>query len=302
VGRFVTTPNLEVEETWDRSLEALRVGDALKRTVGIEADDALGMFLPVLEFEAPSGIALYHDQPRVTDRVNRGQYRGERVEAVTYVLQRAGEFALPELQIHWWNTRTGTLETELLEARTISVAESDQSEAVLVAPRRRELDWRGRLAGGLDWLRDHASPLLAAGFVLTVGLIALRRHGRAVLAGAQRRFRERRESESARFRALERETRSGNEAAVVRSYWSWRSQLQAELPDLGTLRLRAIAADCGFREVWGRFERARYGSGQAGDWDRSALRRSLGRFRAAIRAAALPRRDRPSLNPRGRVE
>ena len=181
VESFVTTPRLDVEETWDRALEELRVGDALKRTVRLTADQALGMLLPALDFEAPPGIALYRDQPRATDRVNRGQYRGERLEAATYVLQRTGEFTLPELRIHWWNTETGTLETETLEARTFEVAASDREEAVVIGPSRRETDWRGLLAGVRDWLRGHGGALLVAALAAALALAGLRRYGPARL-------------------------------------------------------------------------------------------------------------------------
>jgi hypothetical protein len=301
VERFVTTPKLAVEETWDRPLDALHVGDAVRRTVRLTADDSLGMLLPALGFEAPSGVALYRDQPRATDRVNRGQYRGERVEAATYVLQRAGEFVLPELQVHWWNTRTHALETEILAARTLEVAVSESAEALELPPVPHEVDWRALLGRALDGVRAHGVALLTTGIAVALAGAGLRRRGPAALARLRRTLRERRESEAARFRELDRDARRGDADAVVRSYWRWRTRLETDLPGLDPARLRATAEASGFRPVWARFERARYAAGDGG-WDRAALRRSLSAFRAALRATARP--DTPGaggLNPRGPV-
>jgi len=301
-GLFVTTPELTVKESWDRSLDDLRVGDALKRTLHVEADDALAMLLPVVEFEAPPGVALYRDQPRTTDRVNRGQYQGVRVDAVTYVLQRAGEFELPELQIHWWNTGAGRLEAVTLEARTLTVAASDLAEAELVAPSSGGQDGRALVATALAWLRDHVAVVSAALALAWLAFAGLRRRGPDWAVGIRRWQRARRDSEAAHFQALTRDVRRGDEAAIVHRYWQWRERLQQEWPALDPAHFRAVAESSGFREVWSRFEQARYASAPtvAQGPDSGALCNALSALRKALHtAAAGPARAARSLNPRG---
>jgi len=301
-GLFVTTPELTVDESWDRSLDDLRVGDALKRTLRVEADDALAMLLPAVEFEAPPGVALYRDQPRTNDRVNRGQYQGERVDAVTYVLQRSGEFQLPELQIHWWNTGAGRLETVTLEARTLTVAASDLAEAEIVARTSDGQKWRALVAKAVSWLRDHVAVVSGAVALGWLAFVGLRRRGPGWVAAIRRGQRARSESESAYFQALSRDVGRGDEAAIVQRYWQWRERLQDECPALDTSRFQAVADSCGFREVWSRFEQARYAPARADSQgpDSAALSSALSALRKALRAPAgsSTGADR-SLNPRG---
>ena len=99
--RVVTTPRLEIEDEWDRDFEGLEAGDAIERRIRIRGTQILGMLLPPLRFEASPGIAVYADKPRILDRVNRGQYSGERSQKITYVLQAWGIDSLRWLLVHW---------------------------------------------------------------------------------------------------------------------------------------------------------------------------------------------------------
>jgi hypothetical protein len=298
VESFVTTPRLTMRESWNRPLEELQVGDALKRTVRLGAENALGMLLPELSFEAPAGIKLYPEQPRTEDRVERGRYRGERVESVTYVLQREGEFTLPAIDVHWWNPDRGILVTETLEAHSFLVQAGEQ-EAQLVVARRLRADWRRLLAR--VWVFGVEHWLLLVGVALGVGLAArlLRTRGPLVLAWLRAESARREASEAAGFRSLERSLRSGDVDAVVRSYWRWLDRLRTEIPALDARGLRRAAESSGFAEVWAALESARYGAAGEG-FDQGALRRALRAFRAELRAPGHPETPLGDfLNPRG---
>ncbi len=287
VEALVTTPALRVREEWSRDLEGLVVGDAVKRSVRLSAEQALGMLLPALEFEAPPGIATYADQPRVSDRIHRGQYRGERVEQVTYVLERPGEYRLPAIELSWWDPQEGRLVTERLEERSFEVAPSSGVAAVDAGGLDRA-QLRDAMVAGVDFAREHLGLLVAAGLV-GFGLVRVgRRQGPRVAAALGRARERRRLSERSAFGALERSVRAGDAPAVVRDYWAWRERLARERPQAaGAFEAHAQAS--GFAEAWSRFESARYGPSGAGEPGLPpGLLEGLRSLRARLRAAPEP--------------
>lgn len=60
---LITSPRLEVAETWSPEGTQVRVGDAVTRTVNLHATEVLGMGFPPLAFETPPGIAAYPRPP-----------------------------------------------------------------------------------------------------------------------------------------------------------------------------------------------------------------------------------------------
>jgi hypothetical protein len=261
IDGLVTTPQLRIRDEWKNPLEGLRVGDAVERRVQINAEQALGMLLPELAFLVPTGIAVYSDQPRLSDHVDRGQYRGERIESVTYVMQQPGEFTLPAIEVHWWNSAAGRLETEKLTEQTLWVAKPIGAEA-LVTPTSSEPSWRARAAQFLSALWAHR---LTAALMLVLAIVAalltrrlipwLNERLQAILI-------RRRNSEVFFFKALERSVRRRETAAIVQNYWRWRDRLVADVPQLSREDWRRAADTSGFAVSWSEFERARYGSSE----------------------------------------
>jgi len=303
VDGLVTTPRLTVRDRWSKPLDDLKVGDAVERTVQMNAARALGMLLPDLAFVAPPGIAVYPHQPRIQDSVNRGQYRGERVETVTYVLQRPGEFTLPAIELHWWNLARGMLETETLEERTFEVSGAAGGTA-LVAPPDPWAPWRARLDQVLACLREHRLPLL----LTILGAIVVARVGHRflpeLLAWRRKRQKRRHDSETQLFRELERSVGRRDVDALVRDFWRWRDRLVVDAPSLAQGGMRRAAEKSGFAEHWTELERRRYG-GAAPAPSPADLRPALRAFRAELLSTG-GRQAAPSgsfqLNPSGQRE
>ena len=297
VDGLVTTPHLTVRDRFSKPLEDLKVGDAVKRTVEMDAERALGMLLPELAFVAPSGIAVYPDQPRIRDSVNRGQYRGERIESVTYLLQRPGEFTLPAIELHWWNPTRGTLESETLEEHSFEVSGAAGGTA-LASPSDLWASWRARLDQLFAYLREHRLALL----LTILGAVVLGRVASRLLpellAWRRTRQQRRRDSEAELFRELQRTVRRRDVDAVMRDFWRWRDRLIVEVPCLAPEALRHAAETSGFAQHWAEFERERYG-GLARSPSPAGLGPLLRAFRAALLSTAggqaMP--SAPRLNP-----
>jgi hypothetical protein len=118
----VTTSRLTVQESWQPDQLDFRVGEALTRTITIQAEDVSGIALPAMPTQKIAGIDLLPKAPLVEDKSNRGTLAGHRREQVSYLFQREGSYTLPETIISWWNPETKTLEQYELPAKLIDVA------------------------------------------------------------------------------------------------------------------------------------------------------------------------------------
>jgi hypothetical protein len=133
VDYFVTTPQLRVQEEYDRSFEDLKVGDSFSRTVTMIADDSVGMLLPPLDFGVIEGLNAYPASPRMEDKSNRGVNTGKRFESVTYVMEKEGDYKLPEIIIYWFDLQDEELKLEVLPAVEFSVAANPELEQEMLA-------------------------------------------------------------------------------------------------------------------------------------------------------------------------
>jgi hypothetical protein len=118
---LISTNRLTFSESWSPEIDSVKVGDAVMRTITMEAEDIPGMEFPPLTFEPIAGVGVYPKEARVIDASDRGPSVGQRVESVTYVFERAGSYSLPGLSLTWWNVDKNALRHETLPAKTISV-------------------------------------------------------------------------------------------------------------------------------------------------------------------------------------
>jgi hypothetical protein len=295
--QVVTTPELEIQDEWNRDFDGLEAGDAIERRIRIRGTKILGMLLPPLHFEAPPGIAVYADKPRILDRVNRGQYRGERTQKITYVLQERGSFEISPLEIRWWNPETGSLEVELVPGQTFEVSDAGLGASNTSALTDGFARWRKRLRAwgidGLRWLLVHwlaVALLSGSAFVVWRKAPLASKRIAALVDQAQTR---RRDSESFAYKRLIRSLRRDDPEQIATRYWRWREHLAwpalddasdstAPGPKPSNTPLPGHVMP-----LWRHFEATRYGTypGTEGDSsepiDRPALRKELRELRAA---------------------
>jgi len=121
IGQWVASPAYSVEQQFDKSLEALAVGDAFERVITFRASDVPAMMLPALELEQLEGLATYPAPPVLDNSVNRGEVRATRVQRVSYVVEAEGRYDLPGRDFYWWDTGAGELRLLSLPAVAITV-------------------------------------------------------------------------------------------------------------------------------------------------------------------------------------
>ncbi len=119
---WVATNRFEIEESFNKSPDELGPGDALIRTINISADNLPAMMLPKVTEDDIPGIAVYAKPPKLSDKVNRGDYIAERSQTITYVFENAGEYMLPKQTFLWWNLMSHSYESIELEEHVLTIS------------------------------------------------------------------------------------------------------------------------------------------------------------------------------------
>lgn len=110
------------------SVKALKVGDAVTRTITLVAEDSLSILLPPLLTEQQSEhYQAYAEPVALDDTSTRGNYQSTRTDKTVYLLQQGGEISFPAVDISWWNTKTEQVEVLHLEGQTFQVTHTLQS-------------------------------------------------------------------------------------------------------------------------------------------------------------------------------
>jgi len=285
-GAGVLVARVTVKQALDREPGDIKAGETLTRTVEIHARNTQAMVIPPTRFDAPRGVRVYPRDPALSDETGpHGEFLGgKRIDQATYLFDTAGEYALPEIDVAWFDPATGKRENAVAPAIHLSVAPkaaaapgiATEAEPQVAAP-KKPLPWKRWLA----W----AAIIVLAVLVITL-LIRLLRPRVSRWIAARRGART--ESEAAGFARLERACRSHDALEAYRALLAWPAR-GAEIPLDGALQ----------REV-GRLESALFASpAERESWNGKPLADALTQARAAARAARVTTRTAalPSLNP-----
>lgn len=121
---WFTATGVDAQQEWtltavDDNGDKLHVGDAITRTITINASDTLSVLIPdLLVNESNKKYQSYRQPNRLDDSHARGNYRASRVEQSVYVIQQGGQITLPEYSFQWWNSETSQVETVTLAGKT----------------------------------------------------------------------------------------------------------------------------------------------------------------------------------------
>ena len=120
---FLAAGSLSIEQTVTRSSDQLKVGDAVTRRVTVKADGIPAMLLPPVIFPAVDGLKLYPAQPSLQDKTEgrTGAESSVRIDSAVYMLERAGDYVLPPVDLRWWNIGAQRIDGAHLDPVTLHV-------------------------------------------------------------------------------------------------------------------------------------------------------------------------------------
>lgn len=136
IPEFITSPKVTVDSTIlykgniedDLSGLTFNVGDAITKTLKINAESVPGMMLPTAKVVNLNGVSVYQKPAKLDDKYNRGKLLGSRYETITYIFEEAGNYQIPEQNIYWWDLAAGELKTISLPAQTFNVSGASSSK------------------------------------------------------------------------------------------------------------------------------------------------------------------------------
>jgi len=236
LGYVFATPGYRVEESFDPDLDDLKVGDSFRRTIRMSADDTLGMLLPPIDFETSEGLHIYPDAPQVAYKAERGTYLGTRTESVTYMLEAEGDYHLPEVTIHWWDTSRNSLRTEILPERDFTVSSNPGLDPERLAGFVEEESAGSEVSRETGWRSLLLQVAAALAGILAIVMLwfpvrrILQRIGQTISAYQERRA----QSEETYFKRLRRAAQSGDAPRTMRYLMSWLDRANEE-PAAATL-------------------------------------------------------------------
>ncbi len=289
-GAWFVARNVVVHEQWDPALEAPKVGDVIRRTLTIDAQGTLPQFIPNLTGkEKVEWAGTYPQEPVLTDTRGGGDANGRSVQTVTYLLEKAGSFTLPGVQLSYWNPYTARIESRSVEARHIQVADNPDlgilttlkdslsatvSPAVAAAQPRESFTILG-----MAWYVFAAVAMASAGvlWLLVRSVVRLRRAWRLRRENALR-------SERHLF-ALFRQSGDSPYLFLHTLYHWWDSYASRPSPSVGA----SLAAKPGQAAAFSRyFDRFLH---QQAPSDTASVKASLEQLRQEIQAAESHRDD-----------
>ncbi|MET0356357.1 MAG: BatD family protein [Cellvibrio sp.] len=122
VGKsWLPANDVSIHETWSSSLDNLKMGEPVTRTITISTDGLTGGQIQPLPVTSIDGLTFYPDQPQNNDQKTSTGIKGTRVETMAIIPNRGGEFTFPEIHIEWWDVNSKTMKTSTLPAKQISV-------------------------------------------------------------------------------------------------------------------------------------------------------------------------------------
>lgn len=210
---IVSTSTLIATQSWNSQPDGYEVGDAIQRSITLQAADVSAMAFAPLRHEKIDGLGTYPGEPTVDDKFNRGDLSGTRIETVTYVLERVGKIEIPAFTFSWWDVRNSELRRIELPGVSLDVAAGPSAESATAVKAAERIG------------TEHLWAMLLG--ILIASAVTYRYGGRLIQQfSAWRKARS--ESEGVYFKKALAASRTGDHKAVFRHTMQWLDRINHE--------------------------------------------------------------------------
>lgn len=121
---WLPAQDVTLQGEWRPAQGPIKAGDPVTLDLHLKARGLTAAQLPDLNalLKLPPGVKAYPDQAKLTNDAQGGNLEGRRDQSIALIADRAGEFTIPALSVHWWDTKTNEARETTLPARTLSFA------------------------------------------------------------------------------------------------------------------------------------------------------------------------------------
>lgn len=255
---------LTLSESWTPDPSEARPGEALRRTIRIEAHGLTAAQLPALEPGA-AGYSAHPEAPRLSNRFDDAWNVGTREQTWLIVPTRPGPLTLPALQLQWWDVLAHQPRTASLPARILTVAAAATNATPSI-----EATGSSTLSATTPPPVPDAPPAHTPGIDKATTTAALSALALAAAVAALGYFLRERRRCTAALRQLKTACRHKDPHAARDALLRWSDQRWPANPPRSLGELVRRMADPALQTAVAELERHLYGR-DAGTWDGHAL-------------------------------
>ena len=222
--QIVSVEELVVTEKYNRGLEGFKVGDALERSILIEASNTFALALPPIDFAQVDGTKVYRAQPELTDNVNRGQYLASRRDTATYMFEQETDIILPEIAVSWWDPARKKLIVKTLPSLSFHVSANPILGKPTTPPnddKRTSVIIERWALSSLRWLQEHIISIGLTALGLYIFQLAWGKNSQRVTRLWHQYQARRLSSEKFAFSEFGKACRSRDEQRIRTAFWRW---------------------------------------------------------------------------------
>ncbi len=185
---------LRFTQSITHSATPLKVGDSITRQLTLQADGALAMTLPIPALGDVAGLSRYAKTPQVTSLDDgRGDILGgQRIDSVTYRIDKAGSHTLPAIDVKWWDASTRQSRTAQVPAVTFEAMASSAYKPVFSISEDLKQLGQNRLHFSTHWLwwLSLFAAVVGAAYLLRPALSRARKNWQARRQAQQRAWQQ----------------------------------------------------------------------------------------------------------------
>jgi len=118
---WLAAESVQLQQSWSNSDLSVAVGEPLTRTITMLAKGVTASQLP--EFGSiinSSQLKMYPDQPSLKNQLVATGVMALREQKTAIIPSQAGEYKLPAIEVPWFNTTTGQMETAVIPETSIT--------------------------------------------------------------------------------------------------------------------------------------------------------------------------------------
>ena len=120
-AHWLAAEQVHLQQTWSNEELSVTVGEPLTRTLTLLGKGVTSSQLPSISFDGMhAALKMYPDQAVVKDKKNPDGIIAFREQKIALIPSQAGQYQLPAIEIPWFNTQTGAVETATIPAVTLT--------------------------------------------------------------------------------------------------------------------------------------------------------------------------------------
>lgn len=178
---WLPATSVELYGQFEPQKPSFKVGEAVNRTIYLQATGVISSQLPELKFAQANGLKQYPEKPQMEMKVVNGQVVSLEKISNVYIPNMAGEMMIPAIEVDWFNVKTNSLEKATLPAMKIKVMASDNLSNTSIMPQEpqkimaEEKTEMVEVAESINWIYIYAALLAAFAFGIGFSYLVMKR-------------------------------------------------------------------------------------------------------------------------------